>query len=257
MRSDAPRRTGAPALALLLLLAPFACATAARAQPATRPDPAYDAAVRDAATALPGEISKNLVAVVRTNADLVWESGRGCGRVLVATWVDAGTFREHYEKRVGQPYTLPCRDTWVTVAPEVRNFCAGLRMPEAALALRLKQRLGLPPTSDKAYFVEFWVEPEDLFRPCPDPEVSDQECGLSFPQSKFVSVSLDYVNWFIRQTNDSYGANGYPWTRLGYTYDWGDPNHVGPSEFVIRPGATVKIQGGQSTAEYCAGTGRD
>ena len=27
----------------------------------------------------------------------------------------------------------------------------------------------------------------------------------------------------------------YPWTRLGYTYDWGNPrNLVGLSEFVLR-----------------------
>jgi hypothetical protein len=29
-------------------------------------------------------------------------------------------------------------------------------------------------------------------------------------------------------------ARPYPWTSLGYTYDWGNPdNHVGLSEFVV------------------------
>ena len=43
---------------------------------------------------------------------------------------------------------------------------------------------------------------------------------------------------------------GFPWTRLGYTYDWGKPdNHVGLSEFILRidpdlKHAQVKIERG-------------
>ncbi len=46
---------------------------------------------------------------------------------------------------------------------------------------------------------------------------------------------------------------GYPWTRLGYTYDWGNPgSEVGLSEFVIQGGATVQVAQVYSTQAYCS-----
>jgi hypothetical protein len=44
----------------------------------------------------------------------------------------------------------------------------------------------------------------------------------------------------------------YPWTQLGYTYDWGNPeSEVGLSEFVIRKGSTVVIKSVSNLDEYC------
>jgi hypothetical protein len=113
--------------------------------------------------------------------------------------------------------------------------------------------LGVPPNNGKTTFVEFWASPEDLFRPSPDPEITDQEAGLDFPQSaEYVTVDSNYIQWFNNLRNSSYGANGYPWTRLGYTYDWGNPfTRVGASEFVIRSGATVGVYLTATTEEYC------
>ena len=39
--------------------------------------------------------------------------------------------------------------------------------------MRLEKLLGLPPNSGKTKFVEIWVRPQDLFRPSPDPEITD------------------------------------------------------------------------------------
>jgi hypothetical protein len=41
-------------------------------------------------------------------------------------------------------------------------------------------------------------------------------------------------------------------TGLGYTYDWGRPDPVGQSEFVVPRGTTVVIESITATAEYCA-----
>jgi hypothetical protein len=42
------------------------------------------------------------------------------------------------------------------------------------------------------------------------------------------------VNGPVLDENDP-NTWGYPWTRLGYSYDWGNPkNPVGLSEFVLR-----------------------
>jgi hypothetical protein len=52
----------------------------------------------------------------------------------------------------------------------------------------------------------------------------------------------------------SYGDNGYPWTRLGYTYDWHpDTPETGLSEYVIPQGSTVEVHANVETREYCAG----
>jgi hypothetical protein len=46
----------------------------------------------------------------------------------------------------------------------------------------------------------------------------------------------------------------YPWTALGYTYDWAPsaPGHVGDSEFVAPQGTPVTVRAVVPTAEYCA-----
>lgn len=208
---------------------------------------AYLQAVQDAATVEPQEISKNLIPIVETNTDLVWEGQPGSRRVLVLTW----TSWNGYDDKMGQSI-VTTRETWVTAAPGLKNFCTHYAADSAKLTLRLEQLLGLPPNNGKTKFVEMWVTPQDLFRPAPDPEISDQEAGLTFPQSKFLTVSEAYVSWFNDLSSQSYGENGYPWTRLGYTYDWGNPNsEVGLSEFVINTGATIEIEGVTNTQEYC------
>ena len=47
-------------------------------------------------------------------------------------------------------------------------------------------------------------------------------------------------------------SKGYPWSRLGYTYDWGNPeSEVGLSEFVVAAKSKVVIEKVYSNAEYC------
>lgn len=92
-----------------------------------------------------------------------------------------------------------------------------------------------------------WVNPKDLFRPCPDPEITDTTCSLQFSET----ASDEHKIWIIRYMLSSYSSQGYPWTRLGYTYDWGSlDTERGASEFVIRKGATVEIQEVIPNVEY-------
>jgi hypothetical protein len=123
----------------------------------------------------------------------------------------------------------------------VQDFCVADGLTGEDQTLRLEQLLGLPPNDGKTTFAELWVKPADLFRPSADPEITDHEAGLVFPSvTDFLTVSQTFINWFDALIASSYGEDGYPWTRLGYTYDWGnDESEVGVSEFVIRSGATV------------------
>ncbi len=206
----------------------------------------YHSAVVDAEIAMPSEISKNLVAILPSNPQLVWKNKGDAenARILVVTWTDYNG----YDDKIGKSVNIS-RDVWVTTAPELKNFCKSLNGEKT---LRLEQLLGLPPKAGKTRFVEMWVKPGDLFRPSADPEITDSEAEIEFRTSnKFVKVSDEYIKWYNDLKKQSYGTNGYPWTRLGYTYDWGkNQTHIGLSEFVIMPGATVEIDTISSTMDY-------
>ena len=231
-------------------------AQAGTTAPNATPDPAtpeelqqaYRAAVADAAIAEPDEVCTELIAIVDGNAQLVWREQEGIAQVLVVTW----TSWDGYDSQVGQTLETT-RDTWVTAVPEVQNFCQANPAPAQRLTLRLEQLLGLPPDDGKTRFVEFWVSPDDLFRPSADPEITDHEAGPDYPApSDLVTIAAAHVQWMESQSAASYGDNSYPWTRLGYTYDWGNPaGEVGLSEFVIRTGATVTVESVALNEVYC------
>ena len=47
---------------------------------------------------------------------------------------------------------------------------------------------------------------------------------------------------------------GYPYTRLGYTYDWGvaaNVPHYGASEFLVMPNSTATARAIIDTDAYC------
>jgi hypothetical protein len=225
---------------------------AAAAPDMTALNEAYARAVKDAELAEPGEISRSLIAITEWEQNLIWNTESEPKRVLMVTW----TSWDGYNGLVGQPTTIDAaRTVWVTAAPELRTFCKGYTQgnPSADLSLRLRQLLGLPPGDQKTTFVEFWVTPDDMFRPAPDPEITDHEAELDFRRSGELATTSEYEAWFNQQREASYVPPGYPWTRLGYTYDWGNPSsEVGMSEFVIHGGATVQVAQVYSTQAYCS-----
>jgi hypothetical protein len=178
----------------------------------------------------------------------LWLEKPGRSPVLVVTW----TSYEGYDDKVGGTTTVP--EVWVTVVPELKLFCKERNLPFDELTLRLEQLLGLPPGSGKNRFVEMWVNPQELFRPCPDDEITDTSCGLNLPEQ----VLSAHRQWFNLKRASSYCKcdktlkQAYPWTQLGYTYDWGNPkSEVGISEFVIRKGATGIIEAVSTLDQYC------
>jgi hypothetical protein len=142
---------------------------------------AYLIAVADAENAEPNEISRDLISIVETNKDLVWRD-KNRKELLVVTW----TSWDGYDKLVGKTMVVS-RKIWVTTVPELKNFSKDNRLYKGtptAMSLRLEQLMGLPPNNGKDRFVEIWVSPEDLFRPSPDPEITDREAELDFPKPK-------------------------------------------------------------------------
>ena len=241
---------------------------------------AYIAAVDEAKYPQPWKISKELLPILKSTEDLIWNEQ---GQILMTTWTSA----KYYDKyRRGKAFSLS-RGKWFTAAPVVQKFCQEVGLEGAMLELRLKQLLGLPPDACNDAFLQVWINPENLFRPCPDPEITDHECQVEIPlvdrdeeplplggqdqcrvpwdckQGKrqvsgaFVAVHEDHLQWMCKNWKKSYcnpdPAQNYPWTALGYTYDWGDPSHRrGPSEFVALSGTTVVFHSVTSTEKYCA-----
>ncbi len=264
--------------AILLGLAGVGGAIARSAQAQAGPiasPPAYWDAVEDARTPEPDEVFRDLTAITSQNSALTWDDR---GHVLVATWADwVG-----YTQNVGHQLIVT-RDVWVTAVPDLQRFCkAYTPTAEVPLAARLSQVLGLPPEpaaqAANRQVVEVWVDPQFLFRPSPDPEITDHEAELTFRTSnEFVSVPTSYQHWFYAQydqryqyqgqpiarpSTDSLSAVPYPWTQLGYTYDWGDradwatldrdrPENVGLSEFVVRQWSPVAVEAAQPIDNYC------
>ena len=243
----------------------------------------YLSAVDDARIAEAYEISYDLTPITDDNPDLVWENGVVGSRLLVVTWLgNAGQYYECNDPG-GCSGNSSCIeggecpsykwDSWVTVVPEIKNFF-GMTQPEP---LRIAQLLGLPPEAanegdpgEYRYMLEMWVSPQDLFRPCPDTEIWDTACGAEFAVNSLMpdkirattgpdhGMFMTYPDWFNNQTLYSYTFDSapYPWTRLGYTYDWGSRNPVGLSEFVLHgrkeDGSTISvgIKSVKTTAEY-------
>ncbi|HPM04070.1 MAG TPA: hypothetical protein PK816_18055, partial [Candidatus Cloacimonadota bacterium] len=178
------------------------------------------------------------------NTHLVWDGIPGTSRVLVSTYTK---YASSYQNCIGDTISLTWGVTWVTVGNELKDKIENSIVSENRLDLRIRQMLGLPPTNQSKYIVEMWVYPADLFRPAKDPEIDDTVCQLSFP----ANVSQDYINWFNNNSASSYGENGYPWTQLGYTYDWGNiVGKVGLSEYCIKQNANVKIKSVATVNDY-------
>ncbi|MDD5489393.1 MAG: hypothetical protein PHP25_01785 [Candidatus Moranbacteria bacterium] len=198
----------------------------------------YQAAIRDAVFAEPGEVRTNLTPITESNPDLFWKDGR----VLLTTWTK---YPDSYP--ASQTVSANWGEIWVTAAPEIRDFFAENPVPRNALALRIEQLLGMPQSSRNSFFADVWVKPEDLFRPCPDPEIDDTACRTGLP----ANTDPEYVEWFDGNIISSYfSEREYPWTRLGYTYDWGKPDHEGLSEYVIRKDAEIIVDRVVPTEEY-------
>ncbi len=245
----------------------------------------YRKAVREAMMTA-AKIPTELVAIEPENPTLQWENGEVGKRVLVVTYIDNEAVCKNYnnqdktECRVGQECPNYSYNSWVSVAPELKKL-----LGTAPTLLRVTQVLGLPPPAkeknlDNTCVLELYVSPSDLFRPSPDPDVTNQAMKVT-PSSgnaqqfkeKIIycdkvcsetscsctrsgGYGITYMSWFNNRRATIYNElTPYPWTALGYTYDWGSdsPTHIGVSEFVInagRNGIPVFIRSATCTRQY-------
>lgn len=227
----------------------------------------YVNAINDALNPEPGEIVYDLTSIVKKeNNGLQWKTINNDSYVLmVSLKANVSDLKDYIGST--EPFNTGSHDVWVTASPELQNLCQNPNFFSSSngnLDMRLRQILGLTPTAEIRYFVEYWVKPENLFRPAPDNEITDNTAGLCLPSD----TEQWYRTWFNELRSHQYyqcnppdtdpekvptSNDAYPWTQLGYTYDWGNPEfpHKGLSEFIIAQGSLVYINKVKLIDKYC------
>ncbi|MBP2293184.1 hypothetical protein [Azospirillum rugosum] len=168
--------------------------------------------------------------------------------------------KEGQKVTIDSPYGL-----WISVEPELQAICR--TYPRDQVIDRLHQLLGLKPATDSdrsARFIRFTIEEQKtgpavtgVFRPCANPDPTATQCGNQITTKPEQAA---YVSWFANQMVFSYkrdasmGGTGYPWTRLGYTYNW-DPAAAdirGVQEYVVPDKTVVTVTEIVTPEDYCA-----
>jgi hypothetical protein len=248
-----PTPVVAPALALLQPVT----AVASDSGGDSGEDP-YRRAVHDAAHATERNDSLVKLSCAKKQSGVEWKDAK-CSRVKAVSVMTADSVK-YWKGRTSSEWQYL---SWVTAAPELETFCTGAAQSSLSpeeLVLRVQQWLGLPSTKRYDKVIEVWVESSRLRRPCSNPKVDEAGCRA---QGK-VACSGDatceaFKLWLDYNDLKNQATEGYPFTRLGYTYDWsevsassGKPG-LGATEFVVLPDTPYEIvaPGSRELAEYC------
>jgi hypothetical protein len=161
---------------------------------------------------------------------------------------------------IGDPINAGDGGIWITAVPEVQNICRGWT---GDVPMRLRELIGLPPDADIPRVLTLRARASDVFRPAVDPTTTTKypcavpaggpipsDCGNVFP----ANTSPAHYQWMATSSFSLHALpDGYPWTHLGYTYNWAPgQDRYGASEYVIRPHAMAVIVAKSTPVEYCA-----
>lgn len=138
-------------------------------------------------------------------------------------------------------------EVWTFTDKEFEAWFNENQKDVADWSLRLKQLIGVPATSPYHYVSAMWTLPSDVIRPANKIDVRDASMSLTLDES----LPEAYQTWFNGNILYSYYEDSYPWTRLGYTYDWADDcDEYGLTEFLIQPDANVYIEFTQPIEDF-------
>ncbi len=199
----------------------------------------YDAAMRDSVMADEDELLP-LVCITADSDMVTWdEAGE---RVLMLSW-------HRYPDSYPEDTTvkLAYGEVWTFTDKEILKRYDEEFDGVADPVLRLEQLIGLPEEKAYTHVTAFWVEPAEMIRPAYTTDITVQ------PHAAHLDGSAlgEHKSWFDGNILGSYFYGAYPWTRLGYTYDWADgPSEYGLSEFIILPESEVEVAFTVTTDEF-------
>ncbi|GHU05878.1 hypothetical protein FACS1894158_10260 [Betaproteobacteria bacterium] len=189
----------------------------------------FNDAVIDAVFAETDEI-KPLVTLVVSDPMTTWKDGR----VLLLTY---HSYPDSYI--ASTDYVTKYGEVWTVTDKEILAWFNKNSAKESDLKARFNQLYGFPPEKKYTHFSAMWVNPADVKRPAYQSDTGKQIDELKLPED----VDAEFKKWFDNNIVFSYFDSAYPWTRLGYTYDWAaGSNEYGLSEFLVKKDATVKIE---------------
>lgn len=208
----------------------------------------YETAVKDASDATNEEIAP-LVVITEDSENIVWNGDKS--KVLMVT------LHGEPKKYKDNEYVTLDDEVWVASEKELFNWYKANSNGVKNWSLRLRQLMGLPKDENVTHFSLIWVDPHDLVRPAYVSDVTNPTMRTDFSDdfdSEFETPDRAawFKRWFDKYKAKSYVKGGYPWTRLGYTYDWGRKGNdkYGLTEFLVVPGAKVEVRFTKNIKSY-------
>lgn len=199
----------------------------------------YQDAVVDSMEASEDEIYP-LVSLTKDDKLVTWDEQ---GRVLMCTWHN---YPDSYPE--DEKVTINWGYVWTFTDKEIATYASELKEAEDP-EMRMKQLIAFAPDSKHSTVTAFWVKPEDVLRPAYQNDASDGSMSVSFAEGG--DEDSAFRQWFDQNILDSYYYGAYPWTRLGYTYDWADNGtEYGMTEFIVNPGSEVEVEFTVTTEEF-------
>ena len=214
--------------------------------------------------------STNLLTL--TYDQLITTNYAGTTYLKAVTLMKGSTWSNFYLPYVGWTSTRSNSvgyETWVTFEPELKGYMT-VRTNEfdvssaASIAGRAEQALGMTNNATHLFAVDLWVAVEGLFRPAINWTLTNSATYCDWTGQDvngpdwFGSVyGENYYSWFTnRQATIYSGSGAFPWTGLGYTFDWYYPTNslalIGLSEFVIGAQQTYYVGGGTPVDQFFA-----
>ncbi len=223
--------------AALLLVFMFAGSTGCGKSVEISADELWQLAMEDAVFSEDSEVME-LVKLTKEDERVIWdEAGE---RALLLTWHD-------YEGECpsGEPVESG-GEIWATSAGEMIDWYRNNRDGVDDWEKRFAGLLGVHEDEGYTRVTGFWVSPEDVIRPAYITDVTKDMVN------DYGAVSdPSYKEWFDGNIIYSYFQSDYPWTRLGYTYDWvNDETEYGLTEFLIFDSSRTEVSFTLSTEDF-------
>lgn len=199
----------------------------------------YNAAVRDAIFAETDEIQQ-LVTIDENSDMVIWNDNKD--KVLMVSW-----HSEADDYPASGMFVNEKSEIWVFTTCEMIAWYKNHASDVTDWKQRFTQLLGLPIKNECSRFTAFWVNVKDLIRPAYQPDIRKQVSEGDLNGSSLVS----HKTWFDQTIVGAYFGDYYPWTRLGYTYDWADNGtEYGLSEFIILKNSSLEVAFSMTTDEF-------
>ena len=213
-----------------------------------------------------------------TNSFFTWTTNfDGQWRIKMVTWTRL-IYSNSYAP--GGKQTNFYGQGFLTVAGQITNFFAsnyGTNITPEQAHLRVAQLLGMPDTSANDAFAEIWVRPEEIFRPTRITSIAETNITSSWPSyaqanpdpltysnavdgTSFAAYSNYFNTNLLSPTySNSHYAYDFPFSGMGYTWDWASPTNdpglgfIGMSEFVAPKSSPYYTDTFTPTWEYVTG----